>query len=63
MKSFNRYFASAMILLVLAIIFIIVAINHPELSFQWDNKFTYLLYALYFIITIILFVLGVKKNS
>ena len=63
MKSFNRYFASAMILLALAIIFIIVAINHPELSFPWDNKFTYLLYALYFIITVFLFALGVKKNS
>ncbi len=63
MKFLNRYFISATILLILAIIFIIVAINHPEMSFPWDNKYTYFLYALYFIITIFLFILGVKNNS
>ena len=37
MKPFNRYLICAKILLILAIIFIIVAINHPEMSFPWSN--------------------------
>lgn len=63
MKPFNRYLICAKILLILAIIFIIVAINHPEMSFPWSNKYTGFLYSLYFIVTIFLFVLGIRKNS
>lgn len=60
MKFFNRYLISAIILLLSAIVFLIFAFNHPELSFPWDNKYTYTFYIIYIFLVIMLFFLGLK---
>lgn len=36
----------------LSLIFIIIALTHPELSFPWSNTITYLLYAVYLIVMV-----------
>lgn len=48
------------IMLLLAIIFFIVAINNPQMSFPWDNSITYGIYGIYTTITIILLVAPFK---
>lgn len=35
------------ILLLIAVIFVGVAVSHPELSFPWSLRITYMLYGLY----------------
>ena len=39
------------IMLIVAIVFIMFALNHPEKSFPWSNTITWLLYAVYFLVT------------
>ncbi len=36
----------------LSLIFIIVALSHPELSFPWSSTVTHLLYAVYLIVMV-----------
>jgi len=36
------------IMLIIAIVFIMFALNHPEKSFPWNNTITWLLYGVYF---------------
>ena len=40
------------IMLIVAIVFIMFALNHPEKSFPWSNTITWLLYGVYFLVTI-----------
>lgn len=42
------------IMLIAAAIFIAYALLHPEASFAWSNSFTYALYAVYLVFTVIL---------
>ena len=35
------------IMLIVAIVFIVLALNHPEKSFPWNNTITWLLYGIY----------------
>ena len=42
------------IMLIVAIVFIMFAFNHPEKSFPWNNTVTWLLYGIYFLVTIVL---------
>ena len=35
-------------MLIIAIVFIMFALNHPEKSFPWSNIITWLLYGVYF---------------
>lgn len=42
------------IMAVAAIIFVIFALNHPEMSFPWSNTVTYGIYIVYGIVTAIL---------
>ena len=40
-----------LIMLIIAIAFIVFALNHPEMSFPWNNTITWLLYGLYILVT------------
>lgn len=51
------------IMLVAAIVFVVFALNHPEMSFPWSNTITYLLYALYLIVMAVLFIAPFKKEK
>ena len=43
-----------LIMLIIAIAFIEFALNHPEMSFPWNNTITWLLYGLYILVTVML---------
>lgn len=55
----KKYKKIAILMLVIGIIFIFYALNHPESSFPWSNNITYIIYMVYLIL-IIYFVS--KKN-
>ena len=59
----KRYFIPACVLVVAAIGFIIYAVGHPELSFQWSIQITHILYGLYVDAVVLLFVLAFWKNA
>ena len=43
-------------MLIIAIVFIMFALNHPEKSFPWSNTITCLLYGVYFLVTVVLLI-------
>ena len=58
-KKISRIIGS--IMLVIAIAFLVFALNHPEMSFPWSNTITWVLYGLYAIVTVVLLVAPTKK--
>ena len=52
---------SAGFMLVLAVVFFIYAVSHPEGSFPWSNTVTWLIYAVYATVTLVL-LLAPKKG-
>ena len=50
------------IMLIVAIEFIMFALNHPEKSFPWSNTITWLLYAVYFLVTMVLLIAPKMKK-
>ena len=42
--------------MIIAIAFIVFALNHPEMSFPWNNTITWLLYGVYFLVTVVLLI-------
>ena len=56
-KSISRIIG--VIMLIVAIVFIMFALNHPEKSFPWNNTITWLLYGVYFLVAVVL----VLKNG
>lgn len=59
-KKTSRIIAS--VLLVVAIGFILYALNHPEFSFPWSNMVTYIIYSVYLVITLLLFIAPFNKS-
>ena len=59
-KKYSRIIA--VIMLVIAVIFIFVALNNPQASFPWSNTITYILYGLYVVIIVALFIAPFKKK-
>ena len=59
-KKYSRIIA--VIMLVIAVIFIFVALNNPQASFPWSNTITYILYGLYVVIMVALFIAPFKKK-
>ena len=51
----------AVIMLVIAILFIIVALNKPQASFPWSNTVTYTIYGIYVTVVAVLLVAPFKK--
>lgn len=58
-KKISRIIGS--IMLVIAIAFVVFALNHPEMIFPWSNTITWVLYGLYAIVTVVLLVAPTKK--
>ena len=48
----KKYKKIAILMLVIGIIFIFYALNHPEASFPWSNNITYIIYMVYLILII-----------
>lgn len=59
MKQSKIYFILGCILVIVAVVFIIIALNHPEMSFPWSNNLTVAIYAIYLIATFSMFILSV----
>ena len=59
-KSISRIIGLTM--LIIAIVFIMFALNHPEKSFPWSNTITWLLYGVYFLVTVVLLIAPKMKN-
>ena len=53
-KSISRIIGLTM--LMIASVFIMFALNHPEKSFPWSNTITWLLYGVYFLVTVVLLI-------
>ena len=51
-----------LIMLIIAIVFIMFALNHPEKSFPWNNTITWLLYGVYFLVTVLLLIAPKMKK-
>ena len=45
-----------LVMVVIAIVFVVSALNHPEMSFPWNNTITWVLYGLYAIVTAVLLI-------
>lgn len=52
MRKNKKYFKIGLTMLMIGIIFIFYALNHPEASFPWSNNITYIFYMAYLILTI-----------
>lgn len=48
----KKYLKIALTLLVIGIIFIFYALNHPEASFPWSNNITYIIYIVYLLLIV-----------
>ena len=59
-KSISRIIG--VIMLIIAIVFIMFALNHPEKSFPWNNTITWLLYGVYFLVTVVLLIAPKMKK-
>ncbi|ELU5588517.1 hypothetical protein SCB17_003030 [Clostridium perfringens] len=51
------------IMVIVAIGFIVFAINNPQASFPWSNTITYLLYGIYLVATVVMLVAPFKRNK
>jgi len=51
-----------LVMAVIAIVFVVFALNHPEMSFPWSNTFTWVLYGLYAIVMAVLIIAPTKKE-
>ena len=59
-KSISRIIG--LIMLIIAIVFIMFALNHPEMSFPWNNTITWLMYGVYFLVTVVLLIAPKMKT-
>ena len=59
-KSISRIIG--VIMLIVAIVFIVFALNHPEKSFPWNNTITWVLYGIYFLVTVVLLIAPKMKK-
>lgn len=54
---------TAIIMLVVAAIFVCYALQHPTGSWPWSNKITFTIYRVYIAVMIILFIAPVKREK
>ena len=59
-KSISRIIG--LIMLIIAIVFIMFALNHPEMSFPLNNAIAWLTYGVYFLETVVLLIAPKMKN-
>ena len=48
----KKYLKIGLVMILIAILFVFYALNHPESSFPWSNKITYTIYVAYLALTI-----------
>ena len=53
----------ALIMLIVAAVFFVYAINHPTASFPWSNTVTYSIYSIYVLIMAVMFIAPFKKRK
>ena len=63
MKSKKFYYVFGGFLCLLAAVFFVVALTHPELSLPWANWVNYTIYALYGIYTVLIFCMPKFKGA
>ena len=51
-----------LVMAIIAIAFVVFALNHPEMSFPWSNTVTWVLYGLYTIVMVVLLIAPTKKR-
>ena len=51
-----------LVMLIIAVAFIMFAMNPPEMSFPWNNTITWLLYGLYVLVTVVLLIAPKMKK-
>ena len=61
-KSTSRIVGLVMLIIIIAVAFIVFALNHPEMSFPWNNTITWLLYGLYVLVIVVLFIAPKMKK-
>lgn len=49
-------------MLIIAAAFVIFALNNPQADFPWSNTVTYTIYAIYLILTAVLFIAPFKRK-
>lgn len=49
-------------MVIIAVVFVIFALNHPEMSFPWNNKITYGIYGVYAAISAVLLIASLAKR-
>ena len=59
-KSISRIIG--VIMLIVAFVFIMFALNHSEKSFPWSNTITWLPYGVYFLVTVVLLIAPKMKK-
>lgn len=63
MKKSNVFLSIGCLLLLGAALFVILALNHPEMSFPWRNDVTYIIYSIYVVAIIAMFALWIKTKK
>ena len=51
-----------LVMLIIDVALILFAVNHPEMSFPWNNTITWLLYGLYVLVTVVLLIAPKMKK-
>ena len=63
MKKGKIFFGIGLLMVVVAIGFMVFALNHPEMSFPWSNSITYVIYVVYLVAAIIMFCISKKATK
>ncbi len=58
-KQSKVFLFIGILMVMVAIIFFVFALNHPEMSFNWSNTITYTIYIVYFVVMVAMFILSV----
>ena len=51
-----------LLMILVAIVFVLFALNHPEMSFPWSNTITFTLYGMYALVMVVLLIVPKKKK-
>lgn len=62
MKMSKVFLIVGCLMILVAVIFIIFALNHPEMSFPVSNKVTYTIYVVYVIVMVVMFIMAKRRK-
>lgn len=52
----------AVIMLITAAVFIVIALNNPQAGFPWSSTITYSLYGIYAVVMTVMFIAPFRRN-